>query len=49
VTPAECMIVDHEVSCECPPGFQGSKGTSCTKGEIFIINKNLSSSKIPQK
>jgi hypothetical protein len=30
--PAECTVVDHQVNCECPAGFTGNKGTSCTKG-----------------
>ena len=31
---AECTVVGHEPNCECPPGFEGSKGTSCTRVEI---------------
>ena len=32
--PAECTVIGHEVDCSCPPGFEGSKGTSCTKVQI---------------
>ena len=37
VQPAECTVVDHVVNCDCPPGFEGSKGTSCTKGMCFYL------------
>ena len=34
VQPAECTVEDCVVNCDCPPGFEGSKGTSCTKGRF---------------
>ena len=34
VQPAECTVEDCVVNCDCPPCFEGSKGTSCTKGRF---------------
>ena len=32
---AECTVRNHEVDCTCPPGFRGSRGTSCIKSKYI--------------
>lgn len=43
--PSECRVYDHNVDCACPPGFIGTRGTSCQRGIVYNFYKTKSPSK----
>jgi hypothetical protein len=33
-------VADHKPNCECPPGFEGTKGTACSRGKLVVFFNN---------